>query len=289
MPFDPNAYLSYMTEENLAKAKERVLMDSRNYTVYRVENVGVAQIVPLLQTYLADRINRRAMDSYGYGGYYSGSGINVRTIGTGTQLTFQPDAALNTLMVYGTRADREAVGAMLVILDNVDLFPQPITKPYKIKVENTSPTRMAQQVLSAFSRKFQTTLLPGNLSPRIMPNMATNTLEVYAPEALAKEIEEYVKEVDKDILEETVRKVRVVELKSINSKVLAQYLANLRMPTTAPQMYSTPYIGSMSPMMNPQRGYGMMGNPMMNAANRQRNMMTTGGYGYGTGGRNRGM
>lgn len=289
MPFDPNAYLSYMTEENLAKAKERVLMDSRNYTVYRVENVGVVQIVPLLQTYLADRINRRAMDSYGYGGYYSGSGINVRTIGTGTQLTFQPDAALNTLMVYGTRADREAVGAMLVILDNVDLFPQPITKPYKIKVENTSPTRMAQQVLSAFSRKFQTTLLPGNLSPRIMPNMATNTLEVYAPEALAKEIEEYVKEVDKDILEETVRKVRVVELKSINSKVLAQYLANLRMPTTAPQMYSTPYIGSMSPMMNPQRGYGMMGNPMMNAANRQRNMMTTGGYGYGTGGRNRGM
>ena len=288
LPFDPNAYLSYMTEENLAKAKERVLMDSRNYTVYRVENVARADCSPVADL---------------FGGSYQSSrdgqlrlrrllfrlGINVRTIGTGTQLTFQPDAALNTLMVYGTRADREAVGAMLVILDNVDLFPQPITKPYKIKVENTSPTRMAQQVLSAFSRKFQTTLLPGNLSPRIMPNMATNTLEVYAPEALAKEIEEYVKEVDKDILEETVRKVRVVELQSINSRVLAQYLANLRTAPVMPQMYSTPYIGGMSPMMNPQMRGGMMGNPMMNAAARQRNMMTTGGYGYGTGGRNRGM
>ncbi len=282
-PFDPNGYLSYMTPENIAKAKERVLMESRNYTVYRVENVGVSQIVPRLQTYLADRINRRSNQ---YGGYYSTSGINVQTIGTGTQLTFQPDTSLNTLMVYGTKADRDAVGAMLVVLDDVDLFPQPITKPYKIKVQNTSPTRMAQQVLSAFSRKFQTTLLPGNLTPRIMPNMTTNTLEVYAPEALAKEIEEYVQEMDAEILEESVRKVRVVELQSINSKVLAQYLQNLRTQQVAQQTFSAPYIGNTSPMMNP-----MMTNPMMNAANRQRNNMMMGGMGMpgmGMGGMNMG-
>ena len=278
---DPNGYLSYMTEENLAKSKERVLMDSRNYTVFRVENVGVQQIVPLLQTYMADRINRRANDY----GYYSSTGINVQTIGSGTQLSFQPDVALNTLMVYGTRADREAAGALIVVLDNTDLFPQPITKPYKIKVENTSPTRMAQQVLSAFSRKFQTTLLPGNLTPRIMPNVATGTLEVYAPDSLAKEIEEFVKEMDKEILEDSVRKVRVVPLESINSKVLAQYLTNLRTQQVAQQMLSTPYIGMTSPMMNPQLRGGVMGGAygggaMYNAAARQRNMMLMGG-GYG--------
>ncbi|MBR5758504.1 MAG: hypothetical protein IKX88_07905, partial [Thermoguttaceae bacterium] len=281
---DPNGYLSYMTEENLAKSKERVLMDSRNYTVFRVENVGVQQIVPLLQTYMADRINRRANDY----GYYSSTGINVQTIGSGTQLSFQPDVALNTLMVYGTRADREAAGALIVVLDNTDLFPQPITKPYKIKVENTSPTRMAQQVLSAFSRKFQTTLLPGNLTPRIMPNVATGTLEVYAPDSLAKEIEEFVKEMDKEILEDSVRKVRVVPLESINSKVLAQYLTNLRTQQVAQQMLSTPYIGMTSPMMNPQLRAGVMGGmggaygggAMYNAAARQRNMMLMGG-GYG--------
>ncbi|MBR6701815.1 MAG: hypothetical protein IKI78_01595, partial [Clostridia bacterium] len=132
-PFDPNSYLSYMTPENIAKAKERIIMESRNYTVYKVENVGVSQIVPRLQTYLQDRINRGTSDPYSY---YSSSGINMRTIGTSTRLTFQPDAAYNTLMVYGTKADREIVGAMLVVLDDAGLFPQPITKPYKIKVEN---------------------------------------------------------------------------------------------------------------------------------------------------------
>ena len=271
-----NGYLSYMTEENMEKARSRVLMESRNYTVYRVENVGVNQIVPRLQTYLADRINRRNVNNY-YD-YYSSSGVNVQTIGTNTNLTFQADVALNTLMVYGTKADRDAVGALLVVLDDVTLFPQPITKPYKIKVENTSPTRMAQQVLSAFSRKFQTTLLPGNLSPRIMPNMATNSLEVYAPEALAKEIEEYVKEVDKDILEESVRKVRVVELHSINSKVLAQYLTNLRTQQTLPQTFSTPYIGGAG-MFSPMTSPGMM-----NAMARQRAQGGYGGYGGGYGG-----
>ncbi|MBQ9873271.1 MAG: hypothetical protein IJM30_02305 [Thermoguttaceae bacterium] len=275
-PFDPNSYLSYMTPENIAKAKERIIMESRNYTVYKVENVGVSQIVPRLQTYLQDRINRGTSDPYSY---YSSSGINMRTIGTSTRLTFQPDAAYNTLMVYGTKADREIVGAMLVVLDDAGLFPQPITKPYKIKVENTSPSRMAQQVLQAFSRKFQTTLMPGNLTPRIMPNNTTSSLEVYAPESLAKEIEEYVKEVDAEILEESVRKVRVVELKSMNSKILTQYMQNLMRQRVAQQMLSTPYIGATSPMMNPMMGANAAA--LNAAAARRRNMMLQGGYGGG--------
>ena len=264
-------YLSYMTEENLKKARERVLLESRTYTVFRIENVGVSQIVPRLQTYLADRINRNQNNSsrlYDYD-YYGSSGINMTTINQSTPLSFQPDVSLNTLMVYGSKADREAVGAMIVLLDDVELFPQPITKPYKIKVENTSTTRMAQQVLSAFSRKFQTTLMPGNLSPRITPNPATNSIEVYAPEALAKEIEEYVKEVDKEILEESVRKVRVIELKSMNSKVLASYLQNLRAQQSQPQFLTMPYIGGTAGPMTPMNPY-MGFNPQMNAANRAR-------------------
>lgn len=170
-------------------------------------------------------------------------------------MSFQPDVALNTIAVYGSKADRDVAGAMIVHLDSVDLFPQPITKPHKIKVANTSPTRMAQQVLNAFSRKFQTTLMPGNQSPRIFPNVTTGNIEVYAPENLAKEIEEYVKEVDREILEENIRKVRVVELKSMNSTVLTQYLQNLRSRQTAATMLTTPYVGSTTPVM-PRSNFG---------------------------------
>ena len=278
---DSAKYLSYMTEENLAKAKERVLLESRDYTVFRIENVGVSQLQPRLQTFLADRINRNQNrnSSYLYD-YYGTSGINVSTFNTATPLSFQPDVALNTLTVYGSRADREAVGAMIVLLDDPDLFPQPITKPYKIKVENTSTTKMAQQVLSAFSRKFQTTLMPGNLSPRIAPNPTTNCLEVYAPESLAKEIEEYVKEVDKDILDESVRKVRVIELKSVNSKVLAAYMQSLRSQQTPIQPLTAPYLGGGFAMNPAMMAPGMM-NPQYGAANRARFNAMQGRAGYG--------
>ncbi|MBR2004973.1 MAG: hypothetical protein IJ991_12440, partial [Thermoguttaceae bacterium] len=256
-PSNPSSlgYLSYMTPENRAQARERVLMESRNYTVYRVENVGVQQLLPRLQSYMADRV-QNASPYY----YYQSTGVSITNMQQSVQLSFQPDAALNTIAVYGSKADRDVAGALIVHLDSVDLFPQPITKPHKIKVANTSPTRMAQQVLNAFSRKFQTTLMPGNQSPRIFPNVTTGNLEVYAPENLAKEIEEYVKEVDREILEENIRKVRVVELKSMNSTVLTQYLQNLRSRQTAATMLSTPYVGSTTPFMPRQNfGRGAMG------------------------------
>ncbi|MBQ5790438.1 MAG: hypothetical protein IIW01_09125, partial [Thermoguttaceae bacterium] len=188
--------------------------------------------------------------------YYQSSGISITNMQQSVPLSFQPDVALNTITVYGSKADRDVAGAMLVHLDSVDLFPQEITKPHKIKVANTSPQRMAQQVLNAFSRKFQTTLMPGNQSPRIYPNLATGNLEVYAPENLALEIEEYVKEVDREILEENIRKVRVVELKTMNSTVLTQYLQSLRSSQPAATMLSTPYVGATTPFM-PQMNRGM--------------------------------
>ncbi|MBQ5790024.1 MAG: hypothetical protein IIW01_07015, partial [Thermoguttaceae bacterium] len=255
-PTVPNAFshLSYMTPENREKARERVLMESRNYTVYRVKNVGVQQILPRLQTWMADRA-QNASPYY----YYQSSGVSITNMQQSVPLSFQPDVALNTITVYGSKADRDVAGAMIVHLDTVELFPQEITKPHKIKVANTSPTRMAQQVLNAFSRKFQTTLMPGNQSPRIYPNVTTGNLEVYAPENLALEIEEYVKEVDREILEESVRKVRVVELKSMNSTVLTQYLQNLSSRQTTATMLSTPYVPSTTTPFMPQmtRGMGM--------------------------------
>ncbi len=283
---DPTSrnFLSYMTPENIAEARKRVLLESRTYTVYKVENVGVSQIVPQLQMYLGDRINRQGQSRFGgygydpYGGYGYGTGVNILSINQPQPVSFQPNVANNTLMVYGPKGDREAVGAMLVVLDDVELFPQPITKPYKIKIVNTSPNRMAQQVLSAFSRKFQTTLMPGNLTPRITPNPATNSLEVYAPDALAKEIEEYVQEVDKEILEESIRKVRVIELQSINSNVLARYLMNLGPQQTPLQNFSMPYIGG-GYQPTPYMQGGM--NQRYNAANRARYNTMQGAAPYG--------
>lgn len=235
--------LTTMLEQSRSDVSQKLVLEGRDFSIYKVEKVSVSQILPQLRSYLYDRIypNRTLFTSSEAA---QKKGIRFGTIGSGPRITFTPDYTMNTIMVNGNRNDRELAGAMIVLLDKPELFPQAITKPYKIKVRNAPVGRMAQQVLVAFQRKLMSTRLPGDQLPRISPNPTTGILEIYAPEELAKEIESYVKEMDEEIVNDPVQKVHVIELKNINSSVLQRYLTNLRQMNT-PAWPVSPY------MMNP--------------------------------------
>lgn len=233
--------IRYLAQQNTEAARQKLVMEDRNYSVYKVEQVSVDLLLSRLTFYMADRINPpRTAFAPSYAA--QAKGISMRTISTGPRLAFTPDYVLNTIMVKGNRADRDEAGAMIAVLDRPELFPQPITKPFKVPVKNTSVQKMATHVLNAFQQKFMSTRLPGNLAPRISPNTESSVLEIYAPEELAKEISEYVKEMDEEILNDPNRKqVQVVKLKQINSVILQKYLNDLR--ASQPQYnYATPYM-----------------------------------------------
>ena len=237
-----------MIRQNRSQADQKLVMQGRDYSVYKVENVSVTLMLPRLQTFLGEKLNpspsRLAPSTTA-----ARKGINFGTITQGPRIALTSDINMNTIMVKGSKIDRDEVGAMIVVLDKTELFPEPITKPYKIRVRNTTVDKMVQQVLVAFQRKLMMTRLPGDQLPRISPNTTTSTLEVYAPEQLAREIEEYVTEMDSEIINDPVRKVHVVELKNINSAILQKYLLNLRQ--TNAMRYSSPY------MINPYYMYNM--------------------------------
>ncbi|MDO5581733.1 MAG: hypothetical protein Q4G69_11440 [Planctomycetia bacterium] len=232
--------LDAMLKESQADVSKKLVMEGRDFSIYKVEKVSVSQILPQIRSYLYDRIypNRALLTSTAAARQ---KGIRFGTIGSGPRITFLPDYTMNTIMVNGSKSDRELAGAMIVLLDKPELFPQAITKPYKIKVRNAPVGRMAQQVLVAFQRKLMSTRLPGDQLPRISPNPTTGMLEIYAPEELAKEIEAYVKEMDEEIVNDPVQKVHVIELKNINSSVLQKYITNLRQMST-PAYPASPYM-----------------------------------------------
>ncbi|MDO5567041.1 MAG: hypothetical protein Q4G59_10330, partial [Planctomycetia bacterium] len=230
------------------QADQKLVMEGRDYSVYKVENVSVTLMLPRLQTFLGEKLNP-SQTRFTPSTTAARKGINFGTITQRPRIALSSDINMNTIMVKGNKIDRDEVGAMIVVLDKTELFPEPITKPHKIRVRNTTVDKMAQQVLVAFQRKLMMTRLPGDQLPRISPNMTTSTLEVYAPEQLAREIEEYVTEMDSEIINDPVRKVHVVELKNINSSVLQRYLQNLRQ--TNAMRYNSPY------MINPYYMYNM--------------------------------
>ena len=218
--------LRALTRQHRKAAEEHLVMEDRDYSVYKVENVSVDQMISRLRVYMADKLAARPAPP----ATTSRNGVTVKPISSGARLSFQPDNVMNTIMVKGKKADREEAGAMIALLDKAELFPQPITKPVKIPVRNTSVTKMAQQVLNVFQLKFMTVKLPGGLSPRILPNVDTNVLEIFAPKELADEIAQYVKETDEEILEDKTSQVKIIPLEEVNAVVFQKYIDNLKGP-----------------------------------------------------------
>jgi type II secretory pathway component GspD/PulD (secretin) len=215
-----------LTRQYREAAERKLVMEDRDYSVYKVENVSVDQMIARLRVYMADKLNPKPTTPP----VSTRGGVTVKPISGGPRLQLQPDDVMNTIMVKGKKADRDEAGAMIALLDKAELFPQPITKPVKIPVRNTSVTKMAQQVLNVFQLKFMSMKLPGGLSPRILPNTDANILEVYAPKELAEEIAEYVKEADAEILEDKTSQVKVVPLEELNAMVFQKYIDNLKGP-----------------------------------------------------------
>ncbi|MDO4587103.1 MAG: hypothetical protein Q4C95_07380, partial [Planctomycetia bacterium] len=244
--------LWFQAKEYREAAKERLVMETRTFSVYQVKEVSVTMVLPRLQTFMADRINP-PQSALTPSPQALARGVRFQTINPGPRMTLTQDPIMNTITVYGSKTDRDETGAMIVLLDRPELFPQPISKPTKVKVKNISVVKMNQLVLQTFSRKLMMTQLPGGMSPRISPNTDTDMLEIYAPKELAEEIVEYVKETDEDVVKDPIRQVRIIQLNDINSNVLQSYLSNFQRSGNYMNYnnYYNPY------MMNPYMNYNM--------------------------------
>jgi type II secretory pathway component GspD/PulD (secretin) len=237
----------------LDRLNSGIVYEGRDYTIFSVRNISVSVVYGRLQVVLKDKLfPQRQMQMQ---------------LGTERPamlpLVIEQDLPANTLIVRGSKSDRMEVGKLIALFDVSELpGEQIVRKPKTVLIENTEASKVRNEVLKVFQAKLRLTQLPGGISPDIIANATTNSLEIFAPEPLLTQLEEYAKEVDAKALVEPGRKLTVIQL-GVKARVVQEAINQVRMtgygmqsypygmPYNYYNMYNTPYY---SPYNNPWRG-----------------------------------
>ena len=216
----------------LNRINSGIVFEGRDYTIYSVRNISAAVVNQRLQIVLRDKIQRGLMQQPGAAG----------TVGLPLQITV--DIAANTIMVRGSRVDRQEAANLIALFDVSELPGERIVqKPITVPIENTEANRVYNEVMKVYGTKMRMTQLPGGMTPQIIVNATTNSLEVFAPEPLATELAEYIKEVDAKAQEEPGRKLHVIQTgvkASVIQQAILQMERQMRMQMQ-PYPYPSPY------------------------------------------------
>jgi type II secretory pathway component GspD/PulD (secretin) len=211
-----------------------IVAEGRDYTIYSVSNISANAVYQRLLLPLKDKLNP----------------TQARFTGTARSpipLTIQPDITANTIIVWGSKADRMEVGKLIALFDVSELPGERIvTKPKTVPIENTEANRVWNEVMKVYRVKLGMTQLPGGITPQIIVNNTTNSLEIFAPEPLSTELAEYIKEVDNKAQDEPGRKLHVIQTGVKASVIEAAILdmqrrMRMQMQPYGMQPYGYPY------------------------------------------------
>ncbi|GEM_PF-1456151 len=235
-------------ESLLRTISARMGFASRDYSVFQIQNTPASEIAQTLQQLFRSRDPRTAAAAsprYGYGRYGYGYGY-------GTQMTaplIVADDRLNTILVKGTRADRQTIEGLLEILDTAEMAESVAAayEPKMISLKHTEAARVMQMIQTVFRSHFTTTSTSSNFTPQVTVDEVTNSLIVKAPPRILDEITKFAESLDTAADEGAASRLYVIQLKRANSLRVQQMLdAMLRgstgtraTPYRAP--YSTPY------------------------------------------------
>ena len=223
-------------ESLLKRVSSGIVAEGRDYTIFSVRNTSANVVASRLNLVLREKLMQQQMPT--------AFGQPARP-----RLIIQPDMVGNTIYVQGMRSDRNEVGRLIPQFDVSDLPGTPsVQKPVMVPIENTEASKVWTEVMKVYQWRLQSTHLPGGVTPRIIVNNVSNTLEVFAPEPLLTELKDYIEEVDRRALEEPGRKLHVVQL-GVKANVLSQ--AMMQVQNRYLQLQN-PY-GMMMPMAQPMQ------------------------------------
>ena len=244
-------------ESYLKRLNDGIVYEGRDFTIFSVRNISATVVANrlryIMQLQMAGRQPTR-----------------TSTLSSPIPLSIQEDMAANTIMVRGSRADRQEVAKLIALLDVSELPGERIVrKPISVPIQNTQASRIRDQVMRVYQQKISMTQLPGGVVPQIIVDSLKNSLEIIAPEPLASELKEYAEEIDRKMLEEPGRKIHVIPL-HVKSAVIERALQQT-LPFVV-GMPMQPYVGGMVmpyggvPMQPYPYGGGTMGGGVMTPA-----------------------
>ncbi len=215
---------------------------SRDYSVFQIKNTSASQIAQTLQQLFRTRDPRTAMGTaspYGYGRYSYGYGY-------GAQMQVPlivPDDRLNTILVKGTRADRQTIEGLLELLDTAEMAESVATafEPKTIPIKNTEASRVMQMIQSLYRSYFAAGTANSNFTPQITVDDITNSLIVKAPPAVVEEITRFAQSLDTAADEDAAERLHVIQLKSANALRVQEMLNAMMRGGSGTYRPMTPY------------------------------------------------
>ncbi len=213
----------------------RVVLEGRDYTIYSVRKISATVIYQGLLTMLRDKLNP-ALRRGGRGYYYGYGGMGQRK-----QLELTVDPSMNTITARGSKSDREEVGRFIEVLEASQLEKTAnVLKPINVPVENVAATEILRQVLAVFQQRLYMTPLPGGGYPRVVLNTTSNSLDIFAPEPLASDLKEYIKELDEKAPTQQVQKIHVLRPSTTNSSTIKEAIDAIQRSSALKYMMSNP-------------------------------------------------
>ena len=187
----------------------------RDYSIFQIQNTTASEVAQTLQQLFGSRSSRTASNRsarYGYGGT---SGYTRQTPAP----LIVPDDRLNTLLVKGTRADRQTIEGLLEIIDTAEMAESVAAayEPKRIPLKHTDASRVMQMIQTVYRAYFSTTSTTSNFTPQLTVDEITNSLIVKAPPHIVEDITKFAESLDTAADEDPARRLRVIPLKSANA------------------------------------------------------------------------
>ncbi|MDR1959033.1 MAG: hypothetical protein LBQ54_08325 [Planctomycetaceae bacterium] len=217
--------------------ENRIVFKGRDFAYYLIRNTAPTSLYQKLQQVMYYRLRPRTRQGYGYGfGSYDSSPAPAVN-----NVEIYPDDTTNTLFVRAPQALRKEIEQMIDMLDVAD----PVIEPVKVKINNTEPARVLQQVQRVYARQIATARLPGGTPIQLTIDPITNSIMIIAPEGLGNALAGYARQIDEETVTDESRKIHVYPLRKVNAAVVEFALTQLYQPS---QMYNYNYPYAMPVM-----------------------------------------
>jgi type II secretory pathway component GspD/PulD (secretin) len=207
-------------------------MQSGNYTIYLLKHAGAQEMTEILETLFQRR---------------SSSGSSG-----GTRPVFTSDARTNALMIYSNPSDRQVIEELLSVLDARELGDslQRIL-PKLVPLQHADASQVLDIVRDVYRSSINAEAgrrplrIPEGVSSEVALLMqqinasssgplltvgvdeTTNSIVLRAPADLAKEVTEFIEQMDRQSIEKPASRVLVVPLKSVNAERIEKAIESL--------------------------------------------------------------
>jgi type II secretory pathway component GspD/PulD (secretin) len=199
-------------------------MAGRNMSIFELQYASASEVADELEEMFQPSRDSRYSRYSRYSPYGYRSSMST--------LKILADPRRNTIIVQGSRMERETVAELIKVLDSAEL-PEALAdhQPKMVPILNTDAERVFDVIEDVFrsqlgvrSSSSSSSRSRGILAPRVTVDETTNSLVIKAAPPLLDEIVRLAETLDEAAAQNSSRQLKIISLKKTNAKAIEEAL-----------------------------------------------------------------